>query len=200
MGKKRRSKKINQEKQRHDLDPTTTSSSRYMDISSLNDDVLYNIIPSLFHIWKYDGEKSYNHFNIPKSNKMDPNDYISHLPDNILHRIISFLPFQSAVRTSFLSTHWKHLWKEALLEPVLDVITMEAATKVIQSIVDDFDTHDRPRNKWGFRFEFSHGRGKFVASISSKGALQLDFSDDKQKLPRPFDLFLKPNLASTNHL
>ncbi|KAG4201795.1 hypothetical protein ERO13_A05G300566v2 [Gossypium hirsutum] len=200
MGKKRRSKKINQEKQRHDPDPTTTSSSRYLDISSLNDDVLHHIIPSLFHIWKYDGEKSYKHFNIPKSNKMDPNDYISHLPDNILHHIISFLPFESAVRTSFLSTHWKRLWKEALLEPVHDVITMEAATKVIQSFVDDFDTHYRPRNKWGFRFEFSHGRGKFVASISSKGALQLDFSDEKQKLPRPLDLFLKPNLASTNHL
>ncbi|KAG8493228.1 hypothetical protein CXB51_010556 [Gossypium anomalum] len=204
MGKKRRSKKINQEKQRHDSDdnnnPTTTSSSRYLDISSLDDDVLHHIIPSLFHIWKYDGEKSYNHFNIPKSNKMDPNDYISHYPDNILRHIISFLPFESAVRTSFLSTHWKRLWKEALLEPVHDVITMEAATKVIQSFVDDYDTHYRPRNKWGFRFEFSHGRGKFVASISSKDALQLDFSDDKQKLPRPFDLFLKPNLAWTNHL
>ncbi|KAK5833148.1 hypothetical protein PVK06_016961 [Gossypium arboreum] len=184
MGKKRRSKKINQEKQRHDPDPTTISSSRYLDISSLNDDILHHIIPSLFHIWKYDGEKSYKHFNIPKSNKMDPNDYISHLPDNILHHIISFLPFESAVRTSFLSTQWKRLWKEALLEPVHDVITMEAATKVIQSFVDDFDTHYRPRNKWGFRFEFSHGRGKFVASISSKGAFQLDFSDEKTKITK----------------
>ncbi|TYH19172.1 hypothetical protein ES288_A05G332100v1 [Gossypium darwinii] len=134
------------------------------------------------------------------SNKMDPNDYISHLPDNILNHIISFLPFESGVRTSFLSTHWKHLWKEALLEPVHDVITMEAATKIIQSFVDDFDTHYRPRNKWGFRFEFPHGRGIFVASISSKGALQLDFSAGEQESPRPFDLFLKVNLTSANHL
>ncbi|MFQ6640438.1 hypothetical protein Gotur_016821, partial [Gossypium turneri] len=70
MGKKRRSKKINQEKQRHDPDdnknPTTTSCSRYLDISSLNDDVLHHIIPSLIHIWKYDEGKSYNHVNIPK--------------------------------------------------------------------------------------------------------------------------------------
>ncbi|KAA3454308.1 F-box protein [Gossypium australe] len=173
MGKKRRSKKINQEKQRHDSDdnnnPTITSTSGLT--------LLYWI-----------------------SNKMDPNDYISHLPDNILHHIISFLPFESAVRTSFLSTHWKHLWKEALLEPVHDVITMEAATKIIQSFVADFDTHYRPRNKWGFRFEFPHGRGILVASISSKGALQLDFSAGKQELPRSFDLFLKLNLASANHL
>ncbi|KAK8299445.1 hypothetical protein V6Z11_D05G323800 [Gossypium hirsutum] len=204
MGKKRRNKKINQEKQRHDPDdnnnPTTTSISRYFDICSLTDDVLHHIIPSLNHLWKYDGEKPYNHVNIPKSNKMDPNDYISRLPDNILHHIISFLPFESGVRTSILSTHWKHLWKEALLEPVHDVITMEAATKIIQSFVDDFDTHYRPRNKWGFRFEFGHGRGILVASISSKGALQLDFSGGKQELPRPFDLFLKLNLASPNHL
>ncbi|PPS15942.1 hypothetical protein GOBAR_AA04638 [Gossypium barbadense] len=192
MGKKRRNKKINQ---RHDPDdnnnPTTTSISRYLDFSSLNNDVLHHIIPSLIHMWKYDGEKS---------NKMDPNDYISHLPDNILNHIISFLPFESGVRTSFLSTHWKHLWKEALLEPVHDVITMEAATKIIQSFVDDFDTHYRPRNKWGFRFEFPHGRGIFVASISSKGALQLDFSAGEQESPRPFDLFLKVNLTSANHL
>ncbi|MFQ6640446.1 hypothetical protein Gotur_015749, partial [Gossypium turneri] len=70
MGKKRRNKKINQEKQRHDPDdnnnPTTTSSSRYLDICSLTDDVLHHIIPSLNHLWKYDGEKPYNHVNIPK--------------------------------------------------------------------------------------------------------------------------------------
>ncbi|TYG70722.1 hypothetical protein ES288_D05G336700v1 [Gossypium darwinii] len=77
---------------------------------------------------------------------------------------------------------------------------MEAATKIIQSFVDDFDTHYRPRNKWGFRFEFGHGRGILVASISSKGALQLDSSAGKQELPRPFDLFLKLNLTSANHL
>ncbi|KAA3453358.1 F-box protein [Gossypium australe] len=170
MGKKRINKKINQ---RHDPDDNYNPTTTSTSSSTL----LYWI-----------------------SNKMDPNDYISHLPDNILHHIISFLPFESGVRTSFLSTHWKHLWKEALLEPVHYVITMEAATKIIQSFVDDFDTHYRPRNKWGFRFEFPHGTGVLVASISSKGALQLDFSDSKQELPGPFDLFLKLNLASANHL
>ncbi|PPD73907.1 hypothetical protein GOBAR_DD29169 [Gossypium barbadense] len=43
-------------------------------------------------------EKSYKHVNIPKSNNsMDPNDFISHLPDNILHQIILLLPIQSDV-------------------------------------------------------------------------------------------------------
>ncbi|TYH73547.1 hypothetical protein ES332_D05G336600v1 [Gossypium tomentosum] len=132
------------------------------------------------------------------NNSMDPNDFISHLPDNILHQIILFLPVQSAVLTSFLSTHWKHLWKEALLEPVHDVVTMEAAIEAIKSFLDDFDTHYRPRNKWGFIFELGHGRGILVSSISSNGSLKLDFSASKPEFPRPFDLLLKQDLAPPN--
>ncbi|KAA3454309.1 F-box protein isoform X2 [Gossypium australe] len=133
-------------------------------------------------------------------NNMDPNDFISHLPDDILHHIISLLPFKSAVRTSFLSTHWKHLWKEALLDSVHDVITIEAAITAITSFVDDFDTRHRPRNKWGLIFELGHGRGSLVASISSNSSLKLDFSAGKQEFPIPFDLFLKLNLAPPNRL
>ncbi|KAA3453362.1 F-box protein [Gossypium australe] len=125
------------------------------------------------------------------SNSMNPNDFISNLPDNILHHIISYLPFESAVRTSFLSTHWKHLWKETLLDSVHDVTT-EAAIKAIQSFLDGFDTHCRPRNKWGFIFEFSNGRNILAASISRNGTLRLDFSAGKQEFPMPFDLDLKP--------
>ncbi|KAL1101830.1 hypothetical protein V6Z11_D05G323400 [Gossypium hirsutum] len=122
---------------------------------------------------------------------MNPNDFISNLPDNILHHITSYLPFESVVRTSFLSTHWKHLWKEALLDSVHDV-TMEAAIKAIQSFLDGFDTHCRPRNKWGFIFEFSNGRNILAASITRNGTLRLDFSAGKQEFPMPFDLDLKP--------
>ncbi|XVF75387.1 hypothetical protein PTKIN_Ptkin13bG0184300 [Pterospermum kingtungense] len=49
------------------------------------------------------------------NNNMDPNDFISRLPNNVLYCIISLLPFESTVRTTLLSTHWKDLWKEALL-------------------------------------------------------------------------------------
>ncbi|KAL1172156.1 hypothetical protein V6Z11_A05G330800 [Gossypium hirsutum] len=133
-------------------------------------------------------------------NNMDPNDFISHLPDDILHHIISLLPFKSAVRTSFLSTHWKHHWKEALLDSVHDVITIEAAITAITSFVDDFDTRHRPRNKWGLIFELGHGRGSLVASISSNSSLKLDFSAGKQEFPMPFDLFLKMNIAPPNRL
>ncbi|KAK8579653.1 hypothetical protein V6N12_069967 [Hibiscus sabdariffa] len=128
---------------------------------------------------------------------MGPNDFISRLPDHILHHIISLLPFESAVETCFLSTHWKHLWREALLDSVHDVISIEAAIKAIQSFLDGFYANYRPRNKWGFIFEFK-GRAVLVACISSNGALQLDFSAGKQQLPRPFDLLLELNPASPN--
>ncbi|MBA0566693.1 hypothetical protein Golob_011487 [Gossypium lobatum] len=132
-----------------------------------------------------------NFFSLLLSTSMNPNDFISNLPDSILHHITSYLPFESAVRTSFLSTHWKHLWKEALLDSVHDV-TMEAAIKAIQSFLDGFDTHCRLRNKWGFIFEFSNGRNILAASISRNGTLRLDFSAGKQEFPMPFDLDLKP--------
>lgn len=71
-------------------------------------------------------------------------------------------------------------------------VTMEAAIKAIQSFLDGFDTHCRPRNKWGFIFEFSNGRNILAASITRNGTLRLDFSAVKQEFPMPFDLDLKP--------
>ncbi|KAL5721109.1 hypothetical protein ACHQM5_013709 [Ranunculus cassubicifolius] len=37
-------------------------------------------------------------------------DRISHLPENVIHYILSFLPTKTAVRTSLLSSTWKFLW------------------------------------------------------------------------------------------
>ncbi|KAG9440462.1 hypothetical protein H6P81_020627 [Aristolochia fimbriata] len=38
-------------------------------------------------------------------------DLISHLPENLIHNILSFLPLRSIVATSTLSKYWVHIWK-----------------------------------------------------------------------------------------
>lgn len=84
---------------------------------------------------------------------LDANDFISRLPNNILYQIISLLPFRSAVRTTFLSTQWKDLWKEIVLDSVHDV-TMERVVVIIFRFLNDFAEQHGPRNKWGFRINF----------------------------------------------
>ncbi|KAI3853388.1 hypothetical protein MKW92_029935, partial [Papaver armeniacum] len=44
-------------------------------------------------------------------------DYISNLPDALIHHILSFLPTKSAMSTSILSKRWKYV---AISIPVLD--------------------------------------------------------------------------------
>ncbi|CAN7053004.1 unnamed protein product [Brassica rapa subsp. trilocularis] len=39
-------------------------------------------------------------------------DFISSLPDAILHHILSNIPTEHAIRTSVLSKRWKHVWRE----------------------------------------------------------------------------------------
>ncbi|KAJ4891161.1 putative F-box/LRR-repeat protein [Raphanus sativus] len=42
----------------------------------------------------------------------DSGDFISSMPDEILHHIISFNPTKLAVKTSVLSKRWRHVWCE----------------------------------------------------------------------------------------
>lgn len=53
---------------------------------------------------------------VPK-HQIDSCDYISDLPDNILHHILSFLAIKDLIRTSFISRRWRCLWTSV---PTLD--------------------------------------------------------------------------------
>ncbi|XP_022743078.1 F-box protein At2g39490-like [Durio zibethinus] len=202
MGKKRRIKKNNEKKQRQDPDDNRRKSSRDLNIddfiSTLHNDILHQIIP-LLHKSKHQ-EKEHNPDNITRNtaNNMDPNDFFSRLPNDILYHIISLLPFESAVRTTFLSTYWKDLWKGALLTSVRGV-TIEDAITAISSFLHDFIVHHIPRNNWGFRFEFGHGI-VVLGAIAPNNTLSLDFSAGKQEYARPFDWLLKLNLSSNHPL
>ncbi|CAM0150803.1 unnamed protein product [Urochloa decumbens] len=49
----------------------------------------------------------------PDADPASGGDRIGALPDEILHRILSFLPAQQAVQTCVLARRWVHLWKHA---------------------------------------------------------------------------------------
>ncbi|XP_022764282.1 F-box protein At2g39490-like [Durio zibethinus] len=124
---------------------------------------------------------------------MEPKDLISCFPDEILFRIITFLPFESAVQTTLLSTRWKDLWKKTLVLKG----TIEDVLVNIFSLLDDFAELHPPRNTWGFQFDFGQGRVLFVA-IAPNNTLHLDFSSGEQEIPRSFDWLLPLNLPSSN--
>ncbi|WRX11494.1 F-box domain - like 10, partial [Theobroma cacao] len=128
---------------------------------------------------------------------LDPNDFISPLPDDILCHIISFLPFQSAVQTTFLSTRWKGIWKKALMDLVQDP-TLEDAVITVSNFLDFFAELHRPRNNWGFQFDFGQGRVLSVA-IAPNNTLRLDFSAGEEEFPWPIDWFSGLCLLQPTH-
>ncbi|MBA0808960.1 hypothetical protein Gohar_024657 [Gossypium harknessii] len=97
----------------------------------------------------------------------EPQDHISWFPDDILFRIISFLPFESAVHTTFLSKQWKDLWKKNL---ILNT-TMEDIIVTILNLI---------------------GFSLFPLHLIE----HLDFSPAEQEFPASFDWLLPLRLPS----
>ncbi|EOY18187.1 F-box family protein [Theobroma cacao] len=121
---------------------------------------------------------------------MDSKDLISCFPDEILYHIITFLPLESAVQTTLLSTRWKDLWKKAFVHG-----SIEDAVATVFSLLNDFAELRPPRSKRGFQFNIGQGRALFAA-IAPNDALHLDFSAGEQGLSRSFDWLLPLNLPA----
>ncbi|KAG6765315.1 hypothetical protein POTOM_029346 [Populus tomentosa] len=121
-------------------------------------------------------------------------DLISGLPDEILFRIFSSLPFESAAQTIFLSNRWRLLWETALVQHG----TEEDVANAMSGFLANFDEKDPSKNIRKLRFHFCNGSALLVI-IARNGSLRLHFSTGKQEFPREFGLQLEfnhQNLAS----
>ncbi|OMO73675.1 hypothetical protein COLO4_26932 [Corchorus olitorius] len=129
--------------------------------------------------------------------ELDSKDYISRLPNDILYHIISKLPFEFAVQTTCLSTKWKDVWQKALLAMVEDA-SLEDVDITITNFLEQLPEFNKPRQDWGFKFNFGRGRlirgTSLLVAITSNNTLVFDFSSlGKQKLSKRFDLLLPLN-------
>ncbi|XP_015876957.3 F-box protein At2g39490 [Ziziphus jujuba] len=104
------------------------------------------------------------------------------LPDELLCRIISFLPSETALETSLVSTRWRGLWNlVSVKQGNLDGIACSIAEFLTH--FDRLDPLKQPR-----KLQFHLGKDSTVlATIAANDKLQVDFSTVKQEFPKQFD-------------
>ncbi|KAK8579373.1 hypothetical protein V6N12_069699 [Hibiscus sabdariffa] len=129
-------------------------------------------------------------------------DIISSMHDDILSHVISFLPFKSAVQTSFLSTRWKDVWKRNFpeREGTIDEAFAAISTFLLHGCCDLY-SEQQPKSDWGFIFNLGK-HGFITVAAEPNTALQLDFSNVKHEFPWRFDLFLDiygPSYSTWSH-
>lgn len=119
-------------------------------------------------------------------------DLFSNLPDEILGRIVSFLPNESALETSLLSTRWRDLWNEAVVrhgseEDIIGVVAELMAT------FEELDPLKHPRK---LQFHFAQ-EGVVLATVANNSKLMLDFTLWKEELQKDYELLFKQQLMPT---
>ncbi|KAK1570429.1 hypothetical protein Q3G72_001795 [Acer saccharum] len=120
-------------------------------------------------------------------------DLISRLSDDILIYIISLLPVECAVRTSFLSRRWSNLWSE----PLELKGTAEDIRILVLELVELYNRHPLLPCHRQVRFRFGKSN-LLVATIEDNQKLHLKFSDGSSTLRN--SLFLTRPSSSTHDL
>lgn len=115
-------------------------------------------------------------------------DFFSRLPDEILCRIISFLPFEAALKTSSLSKRWSGLWNLASVQQS----TVDGIATAVAKFVTSFDKLNplgHPR-----RLQLHFGESEvLLATLAANDKLKVEFSAGEKKCPRHFSWQLKLN-------
>ncbi|XP_020231979.1 F-box protein At2g39490 [Cajanus cajan] len=104
-------------------------------------------------------------------------DMLSNLPDEILGRIVSFLPNESALETSLLSTRWRDLWNEVLVRHG----TEEDIIGVVAGFMTRFEEVDPLKHPRKLQFHFAE-EGVVSATVANNNKLMLEFSPWKEEL------------------
>ncbi|KAK7295685.1 hypothetical protein RJT34_18596 [Clitoria ternatea] len=113
-------------------------------------------------------------------------DLFSNLPDEILGRIVSFLPNESSLQTSLLSTRWRDLWNEALVRHG----TSEDIIGVVAWFLTTFEELDPLKHPRKLQFHLSEDC-VVLATVANKSKLLLDFSPWKKELEIGYELHFK---------
>ncbi|XP_027351465.1 F-box protein At2g39490-like [Abrus precatorius] len=113
-------------------------------------------------------------------------DVFRNVPDEILGRIVSFLPKESALETCLLSTRWRNLWNEALVKHG----TAEDVTSVVAGFLTRFEELDPLKHPRKLQFHFAED-SVVLATAANNSKLLLDFSPWKRELQMEYELQFK---------
>ncbi|CAI0458384.1 unnamed protein product [Linum tenue] len=144
-------------------------------------------------------------------------DRITNLPEDVLHRVLVFLPIKDAAKTSVLSTKWRHHWR-SIPELVFDsrfaiksggFNTTEMRSKLMFYIFKALLLHDGPIAKFVLSFpglspRYGNEIDEVLLYLSHRGLQELKlscaaFHDKKYKLHSSLFSCLQLKLLKLRH-
>jgi len=122
-------------------------------------------------------------------------DLFSNLPDEVLRSIVSFLPNESTLETSLISTRWRDLWNQVL---VIHGTTQDVAG-VVAGFLARFEELDPLKYPRKLQFHFAEDTTALFASIATNNKLLIDFPGGSKHLERKYELQFMLNKDHITH-
>ncbi|XP_027935388.1 F-box protein At2g39490 [Vigna unguiculata] len=122
-------------------------------------------------------------------------DLFSNLPDEVLRLIVSFLPNESTLETSLISTRWRDLWNQVLVRHG----TTQDVAAAVAGFLARFEQHDPLKHPRKLQFHFAEQHTALSASIAANNKLLLDFPAGNKHLQRKYELQFMLNKDHITH-